>query len=261
MMTAISLRLPKIVADADTAMRQLINSTDCTHSYFTYRAMERPGPHPADFVTLCKDGGMFAPKTLEDQLAAQMAATPPPRTVPASGATSATNAPSAAESYAAKMSPVPKPSLIGADEEEEVTDKRKVKYWITMSLPTYWTKPPTDAKPEEVYFYRPDFYQDEDGIGRRVTLWFNPQTRTTLKELLGSNSPTMTPGSTSSNAQAIPAKPVRSTFSSPLDDSYRSASNSHPTNAPSSKNPQAPAPAGLANGTVPAGTNTAPEMP
>ncbi len=258
---------PKVLADPDTAMRQLVDSTDCMHSYFTYRAMTRIGPHPADFVTLCKDGGMFAPKTLQDKLAEQMAASPPPTPViPWSNSTaSATNAPGAAASYAAKMSPVPKPQLIGAD-EDEVTDKRKVKYWITMSLPTYWTKPPADAKSEEIYMYRPDIFQDSDGIQRRVTLWFNPKARTTLKDILASSGPAPASSSANKSSADIPAEPVRSTFASPLDEGYHSGSAPHQTNGASSKSPQAPAPAGLINQSAPlppppANTNQAPEKP
>ena len=58
-------------------------------------------------------------------------------------------------------------------------DPRQVAYWVTMFLPDRWTPPPADAKPNELYIYRPDFYQDQDGIERRVALWLNPNLRST----------------------------------------------------------------------------------
>jgi len=56
------------------------------------------------------------------------------------------------------------PKLVGAPTDvDPAADTRKVKYWVTMSLPSYWTPPPVDAKSGEIYIYRPDMYQDEDG--------------------------------------------------------------------------------------------------
>jgi len=52
---------PGIVAKPEEAANQLLNSTESLHAYMTYRPIERAGPHPADFVALSKDGGMFSP--------------------------------------------------------------------------------------------------------------------------------------------------------------------------------------------------------
>ena len=144
------------------------------------------------------------------------------------------------------------PALLGTEIDPDA-DARKVKYWITMSLPTYWAKPPPDAKPEEIYLYRPDFYQDEDGIARRITLWFNPKTRTTLKDLLGENMPDAKAQTAAGPAiPASPAVPVseepakaHDPFRSPFDDSFHPASTNHSTNS-STKGP------------APSGTNAAP---
>jgi hypothetical protein len=226
---------PALVAPPDVAKTQLEESTDCRHTYLTYREIDRPGPHPADFSDLCKDGGMLAPKTLHDELAAQ---TPAPNPI-IPGYTPSTNNP------AAQMTGTNAPALLGT-EINPAADTRKVKYWITMSLPTYWTPPPSDAKPEEIYLYRPDFFQDEDGIARRITLWFDPKARTTLKDLLGGD----TPGAKAQAAPAIPASPAvpaspepaqaHNPFRSPFDDSFHPGGTNHPAHSPT----QSPASSG-----------------
>jgi hypothetical protein len=241
---------PSIAASPDVTRELLEASTDSRHTYLTYREIDRPGPHPADFVALCKDGGMFAPKTLEDVLAAQASAPKPAVPPPASaGGTNFTPRP---------MTGTNAPTLINTQVDPNA-DTRKVKYWITMSLPTYWTPVPADAKPEEIYLYRPDFYQDEDGINRRVSLWFNPKIRTSLKEVLGESPITKPSAATAPGTAPIPAErasagPVKphSPFQSPLDESF------HPSaSTPSSKNP---APSGTkaqdASGTNPAPVNS-----
>jgi len=231
---------PGIVAPPDVAKTQLEESTDCRHTYLTYREIDRPGPHPTDFSDLCKDGGMLAPKSLRDKLAAT--AQPAP-----SSATLATN------SAAAIANGTNAPALLGA-EIDPTADTRKVKYWITMSLPTFWIPPPSDAKPEEIYLYRPDFYQDQDGIERRITLWFNPNARTSLTEALGETTPhAPTAQANTATTPAIPASPAsqetspaRNPFHSPLDDSFQpgSATTNRPVNS-STKNNSSPPPSGL----------------
>jgi hypothetical protein len=224
---------PGIVAKPDVARDQLDDSTDCRHTYLTYREIDRPGPHPADFFDLSADGGMLAPKSMQDVAAAQ-AALPKP---------AATNSP------AAKMTGVHLPVLIDAPTEvNPAADTRQVKYWVTMSLPTFWTPPPADAKSGEIYIYRPDTFQDGDGIARRITLWFNPKERSTLKDVLGNPAAAL---SKSTNAAAAPAPPkprAHDPFRSPLDDTYHPGSSTAPAKAPD------------ANAVSP-GTNAAPVNP
>jgi hypothetical protein len=161
----------------------------------------------------------------------------------------------ATNSPAAKMTGTNAPALVGT-EIDPAADTRKVKYWITMSLPTYWTPPPSDAKPEEIYLYRPDFYQDGDGIARRITLWFNPKARSTLQDLLGGNTPgVQAPAGTAPGTPASPAvpaspepAPTHNPFRSPFDESFHPGSTNHSTNA-STKGP------------APSGTNAAPSGP
>ena len=237
---------PDIVAKPEVTRVQLEDSTDCRHTYLTYREIDRPGPHPADFADLCRDGGMLAPVTLRDELSLAGNGAPPAPTV-------ATN------TAAAIMNGTNAPTLIGA-QIDPAADTRKVKYWITMSLPTYWSKPPPDAKIDQVYLYRPDFFQDSDGIARRITLWFNPKARGTLKDLLGEGALTTTksaPVPDGTGTPAIPAAPADdepNPFRSPLDDSARPTTPAPHASSTSSKNP---VPTGLSSD-VPAGTNSAP---
>lgn len=259
---------PGIVAKPDVAKQQLEDSTECRHTYWTYRIIDRPGPHPADFADLCKDGGMLAPKTLEDKAAEQAPA--PSLITPGVNIPDAAISTNAPATTAKVVTGTNAPTLIGAD-VNPAADKRQVKYWISMSLPTYWTPRPPEAKETEIYLYRPDFYQDEDGINRRITLWFNPKSRATLQELLGNGLPNTKPAAAgapvakaSPAEPAVPAAPARKhdPFQSPFDDTYRPSPGeaSHSTNA-SSKNPSAPTNT-PANAPVPSpfinGTNSAP---
>jgi len=248
---------PGIIAPPDVTRDVLEDSVDSHHSYWTYRAIDRPGPHPADFLALAPNSGMFAPQTTPDDLPPKplIPSLPPPVPV--------TNSPAPPP-----MTGTNAPTLLGT-EPEAVTDQRRVRYWIIMSLPTYWTPPPADAKPEELYIYRPDFYQDEDGIARRITLWFNPKARTSLKDIMatskfGGKSEADAPPSTGPSQPATPAEPVNAhaqdPFRSPFDDPYRPGS----TPRSSSTSSKAPTPAPSTNAPIPLpliNTNAAPVNP
>jgi hypothetical protein len=197
---------PAIIAKPADTEGFLEESIESTHSYFTYRRLDRPGPHPADFINL-GDGRMFAPMTAEERMKAQH---------PAAGAKTPVM-PSVAGSTPATV-----------DARGPNGDQRQVVYWVTMSLPTIWTKPPRDAKRDEIFFYRPDFWQDQDGIERRIALWLNPGLRSTealhLQEALDRPvSPAAGPGSSPPAAVAIPAEPAEpgnSAFASPFEQSF-----------------------------------------
>ena len=241
---------PSILARPEVTRLQLEATTDSRHGYFTYREIDRPGPHPADIAPFIKVQGMLAPRTMAEEAAAQAPAPVAP----------ADNTPN----YAAHMTGTNGPVLLGSTANADVdphADKRKVKYWVTMSLPTFWTKPPEDARPDQVYLYRPDMYQDQDGIERRITLWFNPNARTSLSEALdeSSGAAKVLPGSPSNAQPAIPAAPVvPDTDAAPGSDPFTgglaqtfhqgkvsadaaNATNGPATNAP----PKGPAPSGL----------------
>jgi hypothetical protein len=239
---------PSLLAAPDVTRVQLESSTDCRHNYFTYRQIDRPGPHPADLVPFIKVQGMLAPRTM-----AEIAAATAPKPAPAPNP------------YAAHMTGTNAPVLLGSTADPTIdphADLRKVKYWITMSLPTFWSKPPDDARSDQIYLYRPDTFQDQDGIERRITLWFNPNARTALKDVLNeSPEPLKTsPGSAAASGPATPAIPVvpdenepapgTNPFSSPLDQPFHPGKVSSDATVPAippltNAAPHGPAPSGL----------------
>ncbi|MCE0497134.1 MAG: hypothetical protein LV481_04220 [Methylacidiphilales bacterium] len=236
---------PGMVAKPVEAASQLEDSVESQHTYVTYREIDRPGPHPADFLTLSKDGGMFAPITLQDRLAMQQA--PPPLVIP--GVTPGTTltdtnvdaapVPPATNAPAGLAQAAPSGSAADAPKVEDTT--RKVKYWITKCLPTYWTPRPPDAKESEIYIYRPDFYQDEDGIDRRVALWLDPallrRTKQNLADLLNGGSRSSSVPETTDVGPAVPAVPADATeptkahdpFRSPFDNTYHGSGQQAPS--------------------------------
>ncbi len=240
---------PAMVAPVAVAQIQLEDSTDCRHTYLTYREIDRPGPHPADFMDLTHDGangGMLPPGGQRAPVVLH------PPTPPAPGSPAA-----------AKAAGTTQPALLGT-QIDPAADTRQAKYWVTMSLPNFWAPPPPDAKPDQIYFYRPDFYQDLDGIGRRITLWFNPKARNTLADVMAESSPL--PQSSPGTGPAIPATPAvpatdeSNPFRSPLEDSSRPSVPPPATNSASKNSSKNPVPSGLskeAPAPLPA-TNAAP---
>jgi hypothetical protein len=182
---------PAIVANGDVTERLLEESTDSLHSYLAYRLIERPGPHPANFINL-GDGGMFAPMTDQERQAALHPKTP-----------------------VQPESPAP-------NDGGPPDDPRQVKYWVIMCLPTRWAPPPVESNLNELYIYRPDFYQDHDGIQRRIALWLNPSLRSTeafqLQNVLGHAQAHAAPGASGPAAAAVPAEPAGSPFVSPFEE-------------------------------------------
>jgi len=239
---------PGMAMDATEADQFLLDATDCMHTYLTYRPIVSPGPHPADFLALNKDGGMFSPYQRQE-----VAPLPSVPSTPSSPVAEGTNA---APATTRPMTGTNAIAFAGTgDDADNDIDKRQVKYWVTMSLPTYWTPRPEDAKPEEIYIYRPDFYQDEDGIARRITLWYNPNTKTSLKDIFAQTAASQRKAQDSPDAAATPAQPAipassahaHDPFSSPLDASYHSTSRSNGSASSSSASTNGPAPSGLAN--------------
>ncbi len=261
---------PAVLANLDQTRDLLDDSTDSMHTYLTYREIDRPGPHPADFLSYPDVyGGIFPPRTMEEKAAVE-----PPKPIVIPGYTPA----GGMNNPATKMTGTNAPSLLGTDEEDNDpnADRRQVKYWITMSLPTFWTKPPADARAQEIYLYRPDFYQDNDGIERRVTLWFNPYTRIRLQDVIAANTPLNKKPAPAGKTPlgpalpAVPAVPASSdeaarAFRSPLDDSYHAAAPDPAAAAtatpahPQSQSSKVPVPAGLkSDPSAPTGATNAP---
>ena len=237
---------PDIIAKPPLSEQMLEESIDSVHSYLTYREIDRPGPHPADFVNM-GDGQMFAPMTVAEREKAlrpstKAATSPATHSAPVAAATSPSAKPMTpaetarlAASLTASEAAPEIPQQPGGQDPND--DPRQVKYWVTMCLPHTWTPVPVDAARDQVYVYRPDFYQDEDGIERRITFWLNPSLRSSeaihLQDVLN-HRPALASGApnVSGPTAAVPAAAARD-FTSPFDDSYRDAGTSqHSTAAP-----------------------------
>ena len=172
---------PGVIAPPAQAAQLLDDTTDSFHSYFTYRPIVRPGPHPADFVGQ-GDGGMFTPMVYAGDSVAPVTFAPavtPVSTSPPPAKTA--SAPAAAPSGLAAATHAPAPVAGGGGDGSVPNDQRRVRYWTTMCLPNPWAIAPVDARPTELYIYRPDFYQDQEGIERRIGLWLDPSTRASMK--------------------------------------------------------------------------------
>jgi hypothetical protein len=254
---------PVVIASPEVAAKILDDSAESMHTYVTYRPITRPGPHPADFLVF-KPDGMFAPEIENDALPdpklttaepGKPAPVPPVKTAAVGNAALSNAAPSGAVTAA------PAPSLAtlsdasdNDDASAAATDARQVHYWITMSLPTYWTPRPPNAQPKEIYIYRPEFYQDQDGVERRVGIWLDPKKRSTpgdLQAVLASRTQAQAPPGPLPPGQ--PARQVSSgdnAFRSPFDESFRPGAG-----VASPRSSSKGAPSGLGNGPA---TNAAP---
>jgi hypothetical protein len=135
-------------------------------------------------------------------------------------------------------------------------DQRQVRYWTTMCLPSPWTSPPADARPTEIYIYRPDLYQDQEGIERRIGLWLDPSTRATMKlhlaDVFKSAPAKPAPPAAVAAGAPAPATAARTednAFRNEFDEAYPSSSTAKVT-ADSSKTPSTQAvPPGRSTGT------------
>ncbi len=206
---------PGLIAPPALAAKLLDDSRESMHVYTTYRAIDRPGPHPADFAGLGENGMLAPVVSAETALVPSRTPALPPAPKPKSPPAAATNDVSAA-----------------TDENGAPADPRQVRYWNTMSLPTYWTPRPVDGRPDQIYVYRPDFFQDQDGIERRIGLWLNPSSRQAqgknLREVLGA--PSKNPPAASSPSASNP-------FASPLGETFHGDANGAKKPAPKPKSP------------------------
>jgi hypothetical protein len=225
---------PAVLATPVEAAQLLDDSTDSFHSYTTYRPIPRPGPHPADFLAVAGDAGMFAPKVYPETAQA----------APAPLVSKASTAP--AKAADAKPPAATAPAEDEANAGDPPADPRQVSYWTTMSLPTAWTSRPAAAQPNEIYLYRPDFYQDQDGIERRISLWLDPSTRTALglrlRDVL--NSRPVGPVATTPAHALVPQ--TGGAFRSPFDDAFSGAATGKAAPSSTPAPAKTAAPSGLA---------------
>lgn len=235
---------PAVIASPEVTAKMLDDSGDSMHTYVTYRAISRPGPHPADFLGF-PNTGMFASSVAGEPFPQAPLVLPKPV---APAVKNLTNSVAGASTNSGPAATNGAPVVL--TDEGAPADTRQVHYWITLSLPTYWTPRPVSAMPNELYVYRPEFFQDQDGIERRIGLWMNPSTRTSLGDLRQ----VLTGGGSKSKTGASTSTETRS-FSSPFDESFHDDSKNRPKPSSSSK----AAPAGLSTPSIkaaPSGLST-----
>jgi hypothetical protein len=75
--------------------------------------------------------------------------------------------------------PGPDPSILKSDDAKTAPVIPNV-----MDLPAIDATPDKKAKAKEYYIYRPKFYQDEDGLFRRIDLFLNPRVKEQNQEQL-----------------------------------------------------------------------------
>jgi hypothetical protein len=263
---------PAIAAHSAASEQLLEESVVSIHSYLTYRELDRPGPHPADFINL-GDGKMFAPMTDAERALAMRRPSTAKKTAAGTNAAPEATKPDAAALAASLTASAEMPAAPDNADVDPSADARQVKYWVTMSLPTLWTPPPVDAGRDQLYIYRPDFYQDQDGIERRITLWLNPSLRSSeaihLADVLR-HRPAGAAATNGPGVAPVPAASAGSDFSNPFNQpieptagapapSHNSAlySAGAPTNAPPASPSSSPSPSALS----PAPDGRAPQQP
>lgn len=248
---------PDVIVPPAQAAQLLDDTTDSFHSYFTYRPILRPGPHPADFVGH-GDGGMFTPMVYAGDSVAPVTFTPALTRVSTSPPPAKTAAAAAPSGLAAPAAATAAPGNPGDDSAPD--DRRQVRYWTTMCLPNAWATPPFDGKPTEIYVFRPDFYQDQEGIERRIGLWLDPSSRATMKlhlaDVLKSSSPKPPPAAAAAAgapapAPAVPAGSGDNAFRNEFDQAYPPQAAAKTSSASTKGVAGRPAPAGTATNSPP----------
>jgi hypothetical protein len=194
---------------------------------------------------------MFSPQVYAEESVAPV--TFPSTMTPVSTAPAPVKRAGAPAGLAASASaPVAAPGAVG--DGSVPNDQRQVRYWTTMCLPSPWAAAPNDAKPTEIYIYRPDLYQDQEGIERRIGLWLDPSMRSTMKMHLADvfKAPASKPAPAAAVAAGAPAAATPAAGSNAFRNEFDETSpppsakvTSNSSNAPSSQ----PVPAGRSAGT------------
>ncbi len=244
---------PKTIAPPEKAAQYLEDSSPSAHLFFTYRPLPRPGPHPADLVKYPSDELWLPPLTLQDKLDMQRLAslphltplpTPKPkkfdptapqpnlRPDPALASSVANPDLNASQTNSVPLTPVnrrsggaagpvdlsnalasPNPDL----QQDQTIDRRRVKYWVVMCLPELNAPIPADATPDQIYIFKPQFYQDDDGIQRRISIIVHPDQRSDaaerIEQALGGGSienltPSQSPRSSKITPTPVPPMPA-----------------------------------------------------
>lgn len=150
---------PGDVVAADKSREILDKSEQINHTFVAWRDIDRSGPDPYDVYGVAKS--FLAEQT--------MGATKSAPAVDVSGGGD-------------DASPiiVAAPGAAGADSPDR---EKKPPIHTLMSLPDfYYEVKPNPLKPLDLYVYRPEIFQDADGVQRRVEVWQNPPARQANKD-------------------------------------------------------------------------------
>ena len=70
-------------------------------------------------------------------------------------------------------------------EDNRAPNQPDVVAYTLLSLPSYWAPLPKTFQSNQVYLFRPEFYQDLDGIRRRIAKWYAPAPTEAEKAQIG----------------------------------------------------------------------------
>ncbi len=138
----------------------LEQSESINHTFVSWRELDRNGPDPFDAYGVAKS--FLAEQTMA----------PPAQTLNISGGDDASPI-----IVAAPAGPAP----IHATNDHG--KEKKPPIYTVMSLPSYYFEvKPNPLKPLDLYVYRPELFQDAEGIQRRIDVWHNPPARKANRE-------------------------------------------------------------------------------
>lgn len=194
------------VTTGEAAKPLLEPSEAVNHTFVSWRELDRLGPDPYDVYGVAKS--FLAQQTM-----------PEPQTINLGGGEDGSSIIVAA--------PTATPSAGGAAGTDSEKDKKPPIY-VIMSLPNFWFEvKPNPLKPLELYIYRPEIFQDAEGIQRRVDVWHNPPARKANREkvtrvlehgtlIIDGKTPPAPPESTDSTPVTAPVPaPATATSSTP----------------------------------------------
>lgn len=197
----------------------LEQSESVNHTFVSWRELDRMGPDPYDVYGVAKS------------FLAQQTMTPPQQTVNLGG--------SGGEEGGSIIVTAPAGPTTSTDEEKDKEAKPPIH--VIMSLPNfYFEAKPNPLKPLELYVYRPEIFQDAEGIQRRVDVWHNPPARAANREkvsrvlehgtlIIDGKTPPEPPA-----APATPPAPPTATTSTPAPAPAPAKDETKPTSKPTS---------------------------
>jgi hypothetical protein len=202
---------PADIITGEKGKTLLDQSEAVNHTYVSWREIDRLGPDPYDVYGVAKS--FLAQQTMGAQAE---------KAVNIAGDDDASPIIVAA----------PAPSAGSADSKDKEKEKKPPIYTI-YSLPDfYYIVKFNPLKPFDLYIYRPEIFQDSDGIQRRLDVWHNPKVQKANLEKVNrvlEHGTLIIDGKGSSTSSSTTAAPVDSASASTASDS----DNSTPTSTAS----------------------------